>query len=495
MKYSQWECEWSPSAKPTEGQITAPCYGDEVSGSENSRNLHSVKEVFRWAATHKGIQIFEKSRMLEAILDDLLPEDDPENRKIHSGLSLGISEKFFRFYKQKNGSLNEYDAGKFKKSIEECGLSPDLAAFTAEVFFYGVSAPFPENLICRDSDEKESKQKKKTGKNQRAHTTIVQGEKSLYAVLKDGTVAELSWTGEKGRLQWKMQPVSGWENIVDLAYADPCLFGLREDGTVLSGGNVKAALHQILSWKNVVKLYPGPGKGLVGLCADGTVLSAGIYTDTSREISQWKEIEKMDCSSFHMAGISKDGDVLAAGLKQNGRCAVECWPKLSQILTPFDGTVGLGLDGKVYTTQNQGENSPFAAWENIQKLVALPEGGAIWGLTKEGTVRYWGPRHLAPPADWQNIGNIFLFGWGICAVQRDGTLLLDRYGYQIADGNPDPAAWKNVILAFQAADTITAVHEDGRISSSDPQCEKIWSQTGGIRIPDQLLESGIYAEI
>ena len=136
-----------------------------------------------------------------------------------------------------------------------------------------------------------------------------------------------------------------WEDLPDWWFDHKCILGLREDGTVVEGGNKKEiAAHNrpedwldydLSGWRDVVDVAMTPGGlELFGLKSDGTV----YYATSSKwsaenghfsEVSEWTDIVQISASRYSIAGLRSDGTVVVDGYLDNDldgyRSQVEQW--------------------------------------------------------------------------------------------------------------------------------------------------------------------------
>lgn len=107
-----------------------------------------------------------------------------------------------------------------------------------------------------------------------------------YALRADGTVVLLP-PEASGFYSWRClsedaynllaEDVRDWKDIQSLysvTGSDPVAIGIKEDGTVVVGGNAGRETLKAASWTNIAEIFPLPGRPLYGLTYDGRIVVA-----------------------------------------------------------------------------------------------------------------------------------------------------------------------------------------------------------------------------
>ena len=97
----------------------------------------SLKETFRWLVQDRGIDVFKKSGIINAVLSDLVREDEKGRRKIKTALSAGAGTEFFNIICPQ-GVLNDIGRKQFISALSDCGFSLDFCDFVIDIFAYSI---------------------------------------------------------------------------------------------------------------------------------------------------------------------------------------------------------------------------------------------------------------------------------------------------------------------------------------------------------------------
>ena len=150
---------------------------------------------------------------------------------------------------------------------------------------------------------------------------------TLAALTPEGTVE--FWPQENlkdnDQNEGYIRSTRGWDGLVDLAAEEDMILGIREDGSVLTGGILhdweKGYYQDVppLDWTDIVAADVF-GWWALGLRADGTVVfmdnraKLGGYPQDPElsKVSLWEDIVAISLGSFAM-GLKADGTILACG--------------------------------------------------------------------------------------------------------------------------------------------------------------------------------------
>lgn len=99
--------------------------------------------------------------------------------------------------------------------------------------------------------------------------------------------------------------------------------GVKEDGTVLLTGegnypgyDSTDEYNEFVSWTNIVKVSAGFGYGancIFGLKDDGTVVSVGTNEHGQCNVLDWTDIIDISAGEFFCLGLKSDGSILLSG--------------------------------------------------------------------------------------------------------------------------------------------------------------------------------------
>jgi alpha-tubulin suppressor-like RCC1 family protein len=116
----------------------------------------------------------------------------------------------------------------------------------------------------------------------------------------------------------QMDGLDGWDarEIVDI-WAGNAIVALKNDGSVLFGGNSEDMSSQISQWKDIVAIN-GCVNHVLGLKSDGTVVASGSNSNDQLEVDTWKNVEKIYTGYRTSYGVKENGRVVAAGYGYGG---------------------------------------------------------------------------------------------------------------------------------------------------------------------------------
>lgn len=141
-----------------------------------------------------------------------------------------------------------------------------------------------------------------------------------------------------------------WTNIVDIGYGDfgdqNMLIGLKDDGTIVMTGSkqyVQYRLDQVPQWTDIVEI-DATAFFLVGRKADGTVVIDG--TNVELDVSGWTDIVDISAYTGYVLGLKADGTVVCAGEFWYAD-KVASWTDIVAISAGNDTVMGLKSDGTV----------------------------------------------------------------------------------------------------------------------------------------------------
>ena len=249
----------------------------------------------------------------------------------------------------------------------------------------------------------------------RAFDGIVTASAENTLLLKsDGTVICLGAAG---------MDTSGWRHIVQVAARDNFAVALKEDGTLVSTGDLSHGEGDVYDWKNVVQVDCGY-QHTVAVTADGNVYYTGTNLHGRANCQNWSHVTRVLAGSDHLAGILDDGSVVAVGYAAAGRLETGSFQNIITGDVGGGSTFCVRSDGSVLVT---GEN--FKGEDNVQNwtdIVAISASGEhTVGLRIDGTVVATGSNDYGQcdTEGWRDIVAIAAGGHFTVGVRVDGTVV------------------------------------------------------------------------
>lgn len=287
----------------------------------------------------------------------------------------------------------------------------------------------------------------------------VASEEAVLGLQADGTVEAFYPT----YIDWIP---AQWQNLSQLVLLDGLLLGVKEDGTVITAGEIMAI--------------------------DGHSYSgyAGEY-----DISKWKDIKEIISDTSRYAGLKKDGTVVMAGdgaSKIQG--SLNSWTDIVQVAADNPDCVGLKSDGTVVMAGTAGISEipdstlqEIAQWQDIVK-VALSSWKYVLGLKSDGTVKFaWTNPYRDPSGEekigeWTDIVDIVATQTHAVGLKSDGTVV--AVGENNA-GQCNVEDWTNIVAVYAAQEITVGLTAEGtlRIAGNyDPNSNTVL-ELGNIGVP------------
>ena len=150
---------------------------------------------------------------------------------------------------------------------------------------------------------------------------IVQKQKSLFVLMKDGTVGLLTCEDDRYMI-WADEPLPDFEEWTDVVDIDTVLWHpkdtyyyevycvLKSDGTVKMSPRRADMLSE--NWTDIVKISLG-GSYVVGVRKDGTAVCAGTNSDIIDDVKEWTDIVAVSCADTYCVGLKANGTLVFAG--------------------------------------------------------------------------------------------------------------------------------------------------------------------------------------
>ena len=98
---------------------------------------NSIEEVLRWIVQNRGVEVFQNSGVINAILSDLAPKDEKGRIKIKNALAVGAGEYFHGIVQR--GALNEVSRKQFLSALSSNGFTIEFCNFIFDVFAYSIN--------------------------------------------------------------------------------------------------------------------------------------------------------------------------------------------------------------------------------------------------------------------------------------------------------------------------------------------------------------------
>ena len=98
---------------------------------------NSIEEVLRWIVQDRGVEVFQNSSVINAILSDLAPKDEKSRIKIKNAMAVGAGEYFYGIVQQ--GTLNDVSRKQFLSALSSNGFTLEFCNFIFDVFAYSIN--------------------------------------------------------------------------------------------------------------------------------------------------------------------------------------------------------------------------------------------------------------------------------------------------------------------------------------------------------------------
>lgn len=101
---------------------------------------YTVKTAMRWIVEHEGQDVLKREKTINAMLADLVPQEESARKRMRAALSSGAGMMFYNMLCNGNGRLENKDIYIFRASLEEY-LHPKYIEDIINTFLYAVSLP------------------------------------------------------------------------------------------------------------------------------------------------------------------------------------------------------------------------------------------------------------------------------------------------------------------------------------------------------------------
>ena len=98
---------------------------------------NSIEEVLRWIVQNRGVEVFQNSSVINAILSDLAPKDEKGRIKIKNAMAVGAGDYFYGVVQQ--GTLNDVSRKQFLSALSSNGFTIEFCNFIFDVFAYSIN--------------------------------------------------------------------------------------------------------------------------------------------------------------------------------------------------------------------------------------------------------------------------------------------------------------------------------------------------------------------
>ena len=98
---------------------------------------NSIEEVLRWIVQNRGVEVFQNSSVINALLSDLAPKDEKGRIKIKNAMAVGAGDYFYGVVQQ--GTLNDVSRKQFLSALSSNGFTIEFCNFIFDVFAYSIN--------------------------------------------------------------------------------------------------------------------------------------------------------------------------------------------------------------------------------------------------------------------------------------------------------------------------------------------------------------------
>ena len=156
-------------------------------------------------------------------------------------------------------------------------------------------------------------------------------------------------------VHFAVNPFEG-NRIIDIAINDSHVYGVTEDGRVLSyllprDSEKDSGLTDPLEWTDIIDVA-ADDYDIIALKKDGTVVASGDYAD-KYDVSDWRDIVAVEVGWLNWFGLKSDGTVVSARDRGYVTFDLSSWTDIVQIQAAGDMLAGLKKDGTVMVTSDE----------------------------------------------------------------------------------------------------------------------------------------------
>jgi hypothetical protein len=256
--------------------------------------------------------------------------------------------------------------------------------------------------------------------------------------------------------------------------------GLTDEGKILITGEDSEKKQKAVDDLTEVIQISISGLGLAALKSDGTVsikMWYNQYDYVQSDAENWSNIVQISMDEFYVIGLKSDGTVVSTKPPTSydfGQSEVSDWEDIVQVSTNYYTTVGLKSDGTVIYVGEYYYDTDISTWTDIVQIKTSE--GIIVGLKSDGTLvtalgqppqepecqpeeNYFSPNwHFKDLYTWMDIVSFDVSGIHIIGVKKDGSVVIDGYGYCCETYNCyEIEKWTDIISI-----TATTIYENMR---------------------------------
>ncbi len=245
---------------------------------------------------------------------------------------------------------------------------------------------------------------------------------------------------------------SDWTDVVDIASCNAGVIGLRADGTLLRQGGEEQGLSKVDGWTGIRQILLcnwGEEYSIFGLREDGTVIST-----TDVDFSGWDHIIKLVASEYYVGWV--------AGLREDGSILVTEKGAFREVNTDYDIWEGEWIDP-----------ADWGPAVDIVYLPGWTEMNGLAALCADGTVHVAYTGNMSFTETWTDVVELCPLLDALVGLKKDGTLLLPPWmaDEDFAEDCADymdcsalPQDWENVVaLCPGHQDDLYGLRADGRV--------------------------------
>ena len=174
-------------------------------------------------------------------------------------------------------------------------------------------------------------------------------QKVMAFLMDDGSVKLCPGREDMTMAEVPHELVAGWTNMKHIWQFNNCVYGLREDGTILEMVSGEQNWGEV-NLSGCEEIFVND-LNFIGITEEGDVkileIFLGDYENGQYQIEGWTNIEDFAFGTSHTVGLKKDGTVVAVGSNHCGQCDVEEWTDIVAIDANGECTIGLTKDGDV----------------------------------------------------------------------------------------------------------------------------------------------------
>lgn len=227
-------------------------------------------------------------------------------------------------------------------------------------------------------------------------------------------------------------------------------------------------------------------------CSSVFAVGADIENRDINCINCWSDLRKLTVSSCArensyltytiVAGLHNDGTVISTVISAHD---ANKFPKISKpdvypsfqwtniidIAVTRDAIIGLCKDGTVVATTAELQER-LDSWNNISRIIVSEKTDhepAIFGITKEGTVRSAGPFSTD---SWQDIIDISSGAGFVLGLQADGQVV------GIGDYPLEVLSWSDIIALSVGKHRVAGLKANGTVLSTIEEIKFFWGYSG-----------------